>query len=122
MKIDGRLTMDPSRQLHALIKAWDKIFGRYRSQAPATWNFVQEFGSTMKREPCDLDPLTADDLLLTMQSLRPSAAGLDGWRPQDLKLLGQTCPVLFQYLASLMNVCETSSKWPMDYWARRDVA
>ena len=115
MKIAGHLTMDPSRQLDALIKAWDKIFGRYRSQAPSTWKFIQEFGSTMKREQCDLDPLTPNDLLLTMQSLRPSAAGLDGWRPQDLKLLGQTCPVLFQHLASLMNVCETSSKWPTSW-------
>lgn len=48
--------MDPARQLDALIKAWDKIFGRHRCQAPSTWIFIQEFGPTMKREQFDLDP------------------------------------------------------------------
>ena len=115
MNIHGQLTIDPSKQLTELIRAWDKIFGRHRQQAPSTWNFLQEFGSTMGREQFDLDPLTAEDLLFTVRTLRPSAAGLDGWKPRDLKLLGQVCPGLFQHLASLMNLCESISALPSSW-------
>ena len=115
MKVDGKYTIDPSRQLQAVVSAWDEVFGKHRRNPPGTWTFLQHYGPFLSSRRCDLPPLTQGDLLRTVQTLKASAAGLDGWRPQDLRLLGRACPGLYVHLAELMNVCEGSSTWPSSW-------
>lgn len=76
---------------------------------------LQEYGPVMRREQLDLQPISEHDLLQTVRQLTPSAPGLDGWRPQDLRLLGRICPSIFRHLASLINACETASLWPTSW-------
>ena len=115
MKVGNAFTIDSSRQLRSLIQEWDKMFGKHRKNPPTTWAFIQHYGPFLKREPRDLDELQQNDILETVLSLKPSAAGLDGWRPQDLRLLGNACPQLFLHLARLMNMCEKLATWPRSW-------
>ena len=101
MKVNGAYTVEPNAQLRAVITAWDKIFGYHRQHQPSTWDFLQRYGQR--------------------PGVFSSAAGLDGWRPQDVRLLGRVCPMLFQQLASVINVCEASSQWP-ETWTTGYVA
>ncbi|CAE7248689.1 unnamed protein product [Symbiodinium sp. CCMP2592] len=112
MKVGGSYTIDPTRQLQALTAAWDKIFGKHRHSCPSTWQFLQHYGPYIRKESFDLQPLTKDTLLTTLRNTKNSSAGLDGWQPQDLRLLGQACPDLFSFLAQLMQVCEQQATWP----------
>ena len=104
--------LTPPKKLKALTTAWDKIFGKHRHSCPSTWQFLQHYGPYIRKESFDLQPLTGDDLLATLRNTKNSSAGLDGWQPQDLRLLGQACPKLFSCLAQLMQVCEQQSTWP----------
>ena len=92
MKVGASYTIGPSKQLQALTAAWDKVFGKHRSNCPSTWFFLQHYGPFMRKETFDLPPVSQEILLETVKTTPSSAAGLDGWQPQDLRLLGNACP------------------------------
>ena len=63
-----------------------------------------------KTKNCDCGPLTGEDLSKTIGKMkRKKAAGLDGWRVEELKELP---PLMLEELACCLNVIEETGNWP----------
>ena len=104
-------TADFAEMDDLLRKAWSPIFALYRDSTEPAWGpFATRFGRRILRVPMTLADLMAADLqtTLTKQSTR-CAAGMEGWRVAELKVLPT---FLLDKLAQLLNNVEKSGRWP----------
>ena len=56
-----------------------------------------------------IEKLTGNDLKLTAQCTKESAAGLDQWTPGDLKMISDKA---YEKLAAMLNMILAGAKWP----------
>ena len=84
MNKDGKPTANKDDMFNLIRDAWDKVFNKYSRGEPDSNLFFQNFGSHMKSHPQYLDPLTGNRLIQTLNDLKPSSTGLDGWSLAEL--------------------------------------
>ena len=84
----------------------------HKNGEPSLRSFMEVFGEKLQRHLVTLEPITADDILRTLNKTKPSAAGLDHFLPGELKILAKWAPSLMVKLAQLFAVIESTSKWP----------
>ena len=78
--------------------------------------FDSILGGNIRAAKQILHPITLEELIDEAISAKPSAAGLDQWRPETLKMLAKHCPALFEPLARLLNLIEETGEWPRDMY------
>ena len=111
---DGTVTANLQEMDELLMddRAWGGVFRMYDdSEEPAWTTFFDRFKEHIPEgTPCVCEPLTADDLRTTIGKMkRKKAAGLDGWRVEELKELPLT---LLEELARCLNLIEDTGNWP----------
>ena len=111
-KIGGHLTSNYHARLNAISTVWKRIYTLHKNGEPSLRSFMEVFGEKLQRHLVTLEPITADDILRTLNKTKPSAAGLDHFLPGELKILAKWAPSLMVKLAQLFAVIESTSKWP----------
>ena len=120
----GRCLKDPcstellaghSTQLRALKTAWQPIFQKYlHTEPPQVSGFLDEYAFELgvmrqKSACCHIPDLTAARLADGLKRCHPSACGLDGWKPEELKCLPNA---LLSPLACVLARCEADGTIP----------
>ena len=74
-------------------------------------DFFTKYGEFIFRlvKPCELEPLTGDDLKFTCVHGKNSSAGMDQWAPEDLALISDQA---FHHLAMMLNAIEQGASRP----------
>ena len=86
---DGSFTLDPLEIDHLLHRAWGPVFeGNAGDRDALVGSFVAKYYPYLDRKaPQPLPPWTGASLLGVLKAARASAAGLDGWRPEEMGAL-----------------------------------
>jgi len=87
---DDALTADPRKVATLFRKEWSKVFTRDPTLPDELWSqFSAEYGKYITTiSSLNTDPLTAAELAAqAKRTWNGSAAGLDGWKPAELKAL-----------------------------------
>eukprot|EP00973_Karenia_brevis_P065747 9138130-Karenia_brevis.AAC.1 len=94
-----------------LIQSWATVYLGNSSDVMGTVaNFMCRFCSFLfLSSSFHLDPLTVDDLKMTIAEGSNSAAGLDGFSPADFKLFSDN---ILTWLVRLLDLVEGGAPWP----------
>eukprot|EP00660_Eupelagonema_oceanica_P019356 gene19356-biopygen31077 len=112
-RTDGTFTGDVLEMDKLLRDAWCKIFRLYPDEQhpePPWHPFAQRFKNYIPNNPMEVTDITAQQLRDVLKRMgKHQAAGMEGWRPAELKKL----PVpLLELLAQMFNVVEETGAWP----------
>ena len=118
-KKDGSITGDTEEMDRILRDEWLPIFAKHADPdhpEPDVEAFMTRFGHLIPRCPQTLHSLQADRITVAARKLPDSgAAGLDGWKPGDVKRLS---PQILGLLVHLFDLVEDTGHWPGDLcWA-----
>ena len=102
-------TANAQARLEAIQTVWR---GSNQQGEPSLGAFMREYGQHLKRQVVDLRELQAVDLISFAKDTKPSASGLDGFLPDEIKILAHWCPELFTHLCCLLTLVETVGRWP----------
>ena len=111
---DGTFTANTATQLEAIELAWLPIFQKFANQVPDEQTFNEHFVPFMKTAPMKLSKLSGPLIIQTLQKVKPSAASLDGWKPESLVALSKWFPEIFDALAMILEWIEVHAQWPQD--------
>ena len=76
-------------QVHqAFNKEWSEKVFRSQRQKPDWEEFQKEYGQYVPRVPYTQGHIKGEDMFKTVQKIRKTVPGLDGWRIHELKALG----------------------------------
>ena len=65
-----------------------------------------------EHQHCKLPTIQPDSIWATLRRIRPSAAGLDHFLPQELKIVAFWYPDMVKHLAAIYNLIEATGRWP----------
>ena len=110
----GTMTTCPAEVDATVRRAYQSIYdgnitGNLSSHAASF--FAKYTPYIFRSDVFKVDPLTGTDLYEECTSGPYTAAGLDGWAPQDLSIMPLPA---FEWLASLLNRIEAGADWPSD--------
>lgn len=105
-------TENTHTRLDEISKIWKKIHDKHRLGEPSMRNFLSQYGEHMKRDMCDLPALTGTQIAETLKKTRPTCPGMDSIAPYELQLLVRWCPDFCEMIAVILNLIESSGKWP----------
>jgi hypothetical protein len=105
-------TENTHTRLDEISKIWKKIYDKHRLGEPSMRNFLSQYGEHMKRDMCDLPALTGTQIAETLKKTRPTSPGMDSIAPYELQLLVRWCPDFCEMIAVILNLIESSGKWP----------
>ena len=108
---DGAYTGNAAELDSLLHETWDPIMRAYAETPQLLWQpFLSRFASYIKSCPMEIDKLTGSKLREVLGRMREgSSGGVEGWRVAEVKRLP---PVLLTRLAVLLNIIESSGRWP----------
>jgi ribonuclease HI/exonuclease III len=94
-----------------VLRQWIPIFRRHAERTPPSFEeFKAKYDGTIPRKQMVLEAHSGERLRrVAAKSDDSSAAGLDGWRPAELKRLPLQ---VMDRLAAILNLCEEKRVWP----------
>ena len=110
--LPGTITTDPKQVDGVVARAWNKI---YEGNTACAANLVAAFIGKYKpyiylqEQEEELQHVTGQDVWDNFQAIVPSAGGMDGWMPMELKLLSK---LLCEWVAVLYRLIEDGAAWP----------
>ena len=107
---DGSHNAHVGTQLRAVQESWRPIYEKHKDGIFEKRAFDSILGRKIRAAKQILHPITPEELIEEAISAKPSAAGLDQWRPEALKVLAKHCPALFEPLAKLLNLIEETGE------------
>ena len=118
-KKDGTITGDTEEMDKILREEWLPIFAKHAgpdNPEPSPNVFMARFGHLIPQNIQSLDPLQAERITSAARKLPDSgAAGLDGWKPGDVKRLSSS---ILGFLVHLFDNIERYGRWPRSLcWA-----
>lgn len=89
-------------------------FSKFAEQTPDEQTFEEHFVPFMKTAPMQFSAMTGPLIIQTLRNVKPSAASLDGWKPDSLVALSKGFPELFDALALILEWIELHAQWLQD--------
>lgn len=80
-------TANTHARLDSISNVWKKIYQQQEKGEPSFHNFLEKFGSNMRRSNVVLPSINASDVSHAIAAVRPSAAGMDHILPHELKVV-----------------------------------
>ena len=111
-KENGAFTGNVQEMDTILRSKWSTIFCKHDDEhpAPEVQPFMEEYGRYLTMVEQQLVPLTVEQVEKTLGKMKDNgAAGLDGWKPGEMKRLPKT---ILEYLVLFYDVVERTGKWP----------
>eukprot|EP00973_Karenia_brevis_P051560 7160271-Karenia_brevis.AAC.1 len=108
---DGSFATDPDKMDTLIRSTWEQVYrGNISNPISAVIEYVCKYAHYIFRAPSwTVPPLDAEELQDVISQCSQSAAGLDSWSYEDLKLL----PLLaYQCLVPLLELIEEGAPWP----------
>ena len=108
----GHHTANLAEQFQLVRAAWQSITEAFKEGEPCHDHFWRNYGPHVVSTPCALPALHSKMLVDVVLHMPDTAAGLDGWALNDLKLLATAQPHVFEHLCALLQVVEQVGRWP----------
>lgn len=110
--IDQKATSNAHARLDAITQVWKKIYSIHQHGEPSKHEFLRFYGETLRSHNINLPEIHPDAIWSTLRRIRPSAAGLDHFLPQEIKIITYWCPDMVTHLAAIYNLIEATGQWP----------
>ena len=107
----GGIATHPDEVDSILRKAWSKVYyGTGQCISTLVAKFLSKYASSIRKAPEHEHTLIdAVHFQNHCMHIANTAGGLDGWRPEDLKLLS---PMVFKRMTDILNAIEAGAPWP----------
>eukprot|EP00969_Alexandrium_andersonii_P315546 13941263-Alexandrium_andersonii.AAC.1 len=93
-------------------RQWGKVYAGCGDALPTAAAFLEKHAAAIvQQDEFCVGPLQARDLLRTLHSSAPSAAGLDNWAPAELRNAPQHA---IAWLCKMLQLIETGRAWPAE--------
>eukprot|EP00969_Alexandrium_andersonii_P352041 15436797-Alexandrium_andersonii.AAC.1 len=115
----GEVASSPQLVDEEMDRQWGKIYAGCGDVLPTAAAFLEKHAAAIvQQDEYRVDPLQAGDLLRTLRSSAPSAAGLDNWAPAELRNAPQHA---IEWLCKMLQLIETGCAWPAELVKARSV-
>ena len=107
----GGFATHPDEVDHILRQAWSKIYnGTKKNLHTLVEHFMAKYADYIFVAPEQpQEPIDANKFQHHCIHVANTAGGMDGWRPEDFKLLS---PLAFKAMADILNAIEAGAPWP----------
>ena len=107
----GTYATSPEEVDEIAMHAWQKVYaGNVADMASMVDNFISKYGKAIfTSETFQIGDITGQQVQEACVHTKKSAAGMDKWEPAELGLLS---PILFNWIAVMLNCIEQGAPWP----------
>jgi hypothetical protein len=119
-ELPGSFATQPREIDSIIINAWDTVYkGTARSHVEIVQRFKAKYDKGIyKRHEFEVHDITAEEVKMQCLCNNHSAAGLDGWTPDDWSLLSDDT---YKWIARLLNLVEITGRWPQTVYHAKAV-